>query len=293
MRFAAGRSMVSHRFKKTRSLAKAFSNAVFITGTDTGVGKTVLTVAWLRYLASIGYHPMGLKPWCSGNREDVRRIQRASTPRIAVDLINPFFFERPVAPVASRLRGAMPRRSKSVSWEKKLLSIAAKLPKGQPLLVEGIGGLLVPISRSKLLVDFIVPMKCPVVIVAKNSLGTLNHTLLTVSELEKRGVQNFFVVLMAPERSDASTPSNARILANFLGKNRVFDFPRLGPWPALRPRRKKDQKNFKKTLARITAMTIVWPRCCDARCGVRRNQSNMAERSAKKSVARSSGSKQR
>src|SRR5450631_3532050 len=114
---------------------------LFITGTDTGVGKTVLTALLTRFLRESGVHAAALKPICSGGRTDARALHTAMAGALALDEINPWHFSAPVAPsLAAR------RENKIVKLPQVLAHIRAMQKRFDVLLVEGAGGLLSPLG---------------------------------------------------------------------------------------------------------------------------------------------------
>src|SRR5437870_3992669 len=158
----------------------------FITGTDTGVGKTHVTAALLRELRRQGVAAAAFKPIACGpgGRDDARQFARLMNNEIPLDIINPIFLRHPLAPsVAARLehRRIDPDRVHSAF---DLLTSAFC-----PVLVEGAGGLLVPIRRNYFVVDLARELGLPVIVVSRLSLGTINHTLLTVRQAQVSGLE--------------------------------------------------------------------------------------------------------
>src|SRR5438477_7771150 len=92
---------VQLKFYKLRNLPDMRSKIIFITGTDTGVGKTVLTACLLDHLLKSGVDAIAMKPFCSGNREDVELFQAIQEHRLSDAAINPFYFADPVAPLVA------------------------------------------------------------------------------------------------------------------------------------------------------------------------------------------------
>ena len=161
------------------------SLTLFITGTDTGVGKTFVTAALVRGLRRAGIHAGAVKPFATGSHEDARVLRAAMDGELALKQINPVFFRRPLAPMAAaRLEG-------------KRVGLAPRLPEGrfELLLVEGIGGWLVPLTARVTVADWVARRGWPVIIVARAGLGTINHTLLTVESARHRGVKIVAIVL--------------------------------------------------------------------------------------------------
>lgn len=221
---------------------------IFITGTDTGVGKTLLTGLLLHHLRQSGCHALAMKPFCSGSRADIEFLRAIQDGELTPDEITPFFFAEPLAPlVASR------RHRRLVSVPAVVRHIRRLSRRCQCLLIEGIGGLLVPLARGFMVRDLMARLQCQVIVVSRNRLGTINHTLLTVGALkaiENKGVK---VVLMSHKNEDPSVKSNRRILAELLVPTPVWPVPFLGA-NALRLKAvKRNRKKMQKSLARILA----------------------------------------
>ena len=148
---------------------------IFITGTDTGVGKTVFTAHLLHYLRSNGHNALALKPFCSGGREDARLLQSLQTG-LTLDEINPFHYRKALAPGL-----AAPKDRKKVTLKSVVDQIFLQKNRCETLLVEGAGGLMVPLGKGFLVADLIVKLEAAVVVVARNKLGAINHILLTLN----------------------------------------------------------------------------------------------------------------
>jgi dethiobiotin synthetase len=216
---------------------------LFITGTDTGVGKTVLTALLTRLLRERGINVAALKPVCSGNRADARKILAALDGALTLNEVNPWHFRAPIAPsLAAWLE------KKPVKLAQVLEHIRATRKKFAVLLVEGAGGLLSPLgvcsgglrpSPSSTLTerrykenfdsrDLILALRATPIIVAPNKLGAVNHLLLTLESLPKNLRARAKVVLMSPPKSDAATASNAKLLAQFMLPGKILSLPWLG-----------------------------------------------------------------
>jgi dethiobiotin synthetase len=222
---------------------------IFVTGTDTGVGKTVITALLLHQFRRHGVAALAMKPFCSGSRHDVDCLQSIQEGELTVDECNPFYFQRPLAPwVAARLE----RRSVSL----KALSGAMTHVQRQcaVLLVEGAGGVLAPLGRGGFtMLEVIQSYRIPaeVVVVARNSLGTINHTLLAIRAVQSVHVKSMSVILNERKRTDESSLSNLQALRCLLGSIRVRGMPYLGLQPLVREALNRNQKNIKKSLAPI------------------------------------------
>jgi len=168
----------------------------FVTGTDTGVGKTVVSAALLLRLrehTAVRYW----KPIQTGIEQDddtneVRVLARAAEREIRPDGIR---LERPVSPhLAARLAG--------IRIDLDALSLPASSNDSAAWIVEGAGGVLVPINERELMVDLMRRIGLPVVIAARSTLGTINHTLLTISAVRTAGLRVAGVVMVGPPSAD-------------------------------------------------------------------------------------------
>jgi dethiobiotin synthetase len=184
----------------------------FVTGTDTGVGKTEVAGALLSLMADAGLAPGVFKPYESGC-SDVERPADALALRAAarsddpLPMISIHRFRAKVAPgVAAERLGLSP------SWTETLKAFRAF--QGRALVVEGAGGLLVPLDAHHQVLDLVAATRLPVVLVARAGLGTLNHTGLSLLALRARRIRVRAVVLVrsSPAR-DASVRDNARWLS--------------------------------------------------------------------------------
>lgn len=154
----------------------------FITGTDTGVGKTYVTALLTRALRSAGLDTVALKPISCGDREDAESLRNAIGGELSLDAINPLWFDAPAAPlVAAREEGRSIERADLRDW------YTALRQSRKSLLVEGVGGWLVPVAEGLGGAEFAAIFDLPVVIVVANRLGCLNHTLLTIESVRTRG----------------------------------------------------------------------------------------------------------
>jgi len=164
--------------------------SLFLTGTDTGVGKTFVAVQLLRLLRAAGVASVGMKPICCGDREDARQLLAASTEGTTLDEINPVWLQSPAAPsVAAEIEHV------EIDLAKIDQHFRVLAERFEVVIVEGVGGWLVPITSDLFVSDLAKRLDLPVVIIAENRLGCLNHTLLTVNSVRNRGVAVAAVVL--------------------------------------------------------------------------------------------------
>lgn len=198
-------------------------STIFITGTDTGVGKTVLSALLVRYLRENGVRAGALKPLCSGGRDDARALLAALGGALTLDEVNPWHFRAALAPTL-----AARRERKTVKLAPVLAHIRRLQKRFETTLVEGAGGLLSPLGEGFDSRDLLVALRAAPVIVGPNQLGVVNHFLLTLEALPDRFRSRAKLVLMAPAKPDSATGSNAALLGQFFPAERIATFPWLG-----------------------------------------------------------------
>jgi dethiobiotin synthetase len=167
------------------------SRGTFVTGTDTGVGKTVVSCAMIHAIASAGCRVVGMKPVAAGaqsgetglRNDDVERLTAASNVKAPRMYVNPYCFEPPVAPhIAARAAGV------SIDIENIVLAFQQLAASADWIVVEGIGGLCVPLNAREDTADLAWRLGLPVVLVVGVRLGCINHALLTLHALRSRGL---------------------------------------------------------------------------------------------------------
>ena len=204
----------------------------FVTGTDTGVGKTVLTAVTVRQWRAQQVRARAVKPLCSGGRDDARVLRAAQDDALGLDAVNPWHFEAALAPAMAARREGRPVRLREV-----LRFVQASRADCDVLLVEGAGGLLSPLGDDFDSRTLIARLEALPVVVAANRLGCLNQVLLTLEALGD-AADRAMLVLMQPPRSNLVSVTNAEALRDRWGPERVVEFPWLGPrW---RSRAEKD-----------------------------------------------------
>ena len=162
--------------------------AYFVTGTDTGVGKTHVCCALLHRFAQQGYSTIGMKPVAAGldadgRNEDVELLRAASSVAATTELINPFAFKSPIAPhLAAAEEGRAIRFAPIVEALGKLVQQA------EVVIVEGVGGFRVPLGPDGDSADLAQALALPVILVVGLRLGCINHALLTVEAIQARGL---------------------------------------------------------------------------------------------------------
>ncbi len=169
-------------------------SAFFITGTDTEIGKTICSVALMRYLQQSGQQVIGLKPIASGcentpegyRNEDARRLQQHSSIELAYSAINPYAFLPPIAPhLAADKVGVQIdvfQLAKHITYLKQAYNV-------DKWLIEGVGGWRVPLNEQQSIQDLVHQLKIPVILVVGLKLGCINHALLTAETIVRDGCQ--------------------------------------------------------------------------------------------------------
>jgi dethiobiotin synthetase len=211
----------------------------FVTGTGTEVGKTVVAAVIARSLVAAGNRVAVFKPAVSGLEDDAEPdhalLRRAARSTQSDDEIAPYRFGPPVSPhLGAKLAGDQidPAR----------LQAAARRASGRAdvLVVEGVGGLLVPLTLGYLVRDFARDLGVPIVIASKPGLGTINHTLLTIEAARAVGLEVVLVVLTPWPADPSAVEASNRDAIGRLGAVQVEPLPELDldapeSWPALRP----------------------------------------------------------
>lgn len=222
---------------------------IFVTGTDTGVGKTLLTAHWLHALRKAGRPALAMKPFCSGGREDVDMLQALQPGELPDSEANPFYFSAPLAPLAAarRVRDQIPLATA-------LARIGALQSRCETLLVEGSGGVLVPLGPDYTVLDLVGQLPCATVVVARDRLGTINHTALTVRALAAVHRQPVAVILMTEARPDLSAKSNAGMLTRLLPGVPILRLPHLGPRATQAGSVRKNFRRVARCLQRLNVL---------------------------------------
>ncbi|MFO0582282.1 MAG: dethiobiotin synthase [Anaeromyxobacter sp.] len=198
---------------------------LFVTGTDTGVGKTEVSCALLEAARATAVDAVGMKPAQSGvtadEPSDAQRLREASGRCEPLEALCPYTFEAPLAPaVAARLAGV------AISIERIEEAARALAARHATVLVEGAGGLLVPLTDELTYADLAARLGLPVLVVARAGLGTVNHTALTVEAISSRGLRLAGIVLnRTTPTDDPSVPHNASEIARITGREPIAILP--------------------------------------------------------------------
>lgn len=205
----------------------------FITGTDTGVGKTVVSAAIIKALQAGGVNACGMKPvetGCSrlGNNlfpSDGMFLKNVARMEEPVHHVTPYCFENPVAPsLAAEMEG------RSVSIASIMERFDALLKKYHSVVVEGIGGILVPLMKDYFVIDLVREMDLPLIVVTRPSLGTINHTLLTVNYALKERIKVSGIIVNFSRPAEGTVAENT----NSLVLQQMCPVPVIGTFPYLK-----------------------------------------------------------
>jgi len=199
---------------------------IFITGTDTGVGKTRVASLLVRALRAAGTDAVGFKPICCGERGDAEALAEASGGAVTLNDVNPVWLRPPVAPyTAAMIEGRM------VDLALVREKFAELRAAHATVVVEGAGGWFVPVTRDFSMADLAIEFALPVIVVAANRLGVINHTLLTLAAIRASGLKCLGVVLNhphAPDPEDPAVVTNPGVLGELLAALPVGAVPLLG-----------------------------------------------------------------
>jgi dethiobiotin synthetase len=220
---------------------------IFVTGTDTGVGKTLLTGMLLHHLRADGKRALAMKPFCSGRLGDVSLFQQIQGAELSREEINPFYFRESVAPLV-----AVRKHRHRISLGDVLERIRSIRERCEYLLVEGAGGLMVPLGEKFSVADLISRLDCYVLVVGRNQLGVINHTRLTLNGLAVCQFKGVKVVLMGNATPDSAAASNVRMLRELTTPTVVVEVPFLGIGMGGVEGLSRKCKKIKKTLAAIS-----------------------------------------
>jgi len=166
-------------------------NSVFITGTDTEVGKTFYSKLLLRSLNAQGIRTAAMKPLASGaevhngklRNADALILQQAANTSFSYELCNPYCFEAAVAPHLAAKQAGVRIETDVIQHAYEQLHQQADVT-----VVEGVGGWMVPLDDNQTVADLVQTMELPVILVVGMRLGCINHALLTAENIKKRGV---------------------------------------------------------------------------------------------------------
>ena len=206
---------------------KNLPKAVFITGTDTGVGKTAVTAALAALLLEKGFLTGVIKPFQTGTEldglSDAEFIYGFLGRDCVLSEVSPCRLQAPLSPYrAAEIEGIKIPLDGIIEHTRDYIS------RNDVTLIEGAGGLCVPVTKSYMMADLAVDLDAPMVIVARPGLGTLNHTALSLEYARQRGARVLGVVINGfPEPADVASATNPAVLRD------VFSVNILGVLPCL------------------------------------------------------------
>jgi len=225
---------VARRAERREQNTKGF----FITGTDTGVGKTIISAALIKAAHMLGLKACGMKPIETGCKQTENRkgndslipsdgtfLREITGTDESIDLITPVRFENPLAPLpASEIE------DKPIDLDKIKTAYRKLSGRYDVIIVEGIGGLLVPIKREYFVIDLAKYFGFPIIVVSKPGLGTINHTMLTVNYAIKEGldVAGIIINYTRPPENTLAENTNPEII------KRLSPVPVLGIFPYMK-----------------------------------------------------------
>jgi dethiobiotin synthetase len=186
--------------------------SLFITGTDTGVGKTHTAARLLQVLRASGESCAGMKPICCGDRRDAELLLAAGSHGVTINDVNPVWLKTPAAPMVGSSMEKV-----DIDVDHILSAFHSLQNRVEHVIVEGVGGWMVPIRRDYFVSDLAAVMTLPVLAVASNRLGCLNHAVLTVQSILGHGLRCVGLVLNnAQATDDIAALTNADILRKIL-----------------------------------------------------------------------------
>ena len=191
------------------------SKGLFITGTDTGCGKTEVTLGLMQALQNRGERAVGMKPVASGaeqspeglRNEDALSIQAQASLELAYERVNPFAYEPPIAPHLAAESAGRPIDLSRIAEEYRHLAGMA-----DRVIVEGVGGWSVPLDASRTVADLARHLELPVILVVGMRLGCINHALLTQAAIRQSGAKLVGWVANQVESQMASLEGNLETL---------------------------------------------------------------------------------
>ncbi len=206
----------------------------FVTGTDTGVGKTLVAVSLLRGLAAAGYGAVGMKPVAAGctlqdgelRNNDALALQQAGTRRLSYREVNPVALEQAVAPHLAAARERVAIRVTDIARCARGLARP-----GEFLVVEGAGGWRVPLEGRASMADLAVAIGLPVLLVVGIRLGCLNHALLSAEAIRRDGLDLAGWIAVRVDPHAALADEQIATLGERLGCPHAGTVPWLGPTP--------------------------------------------------------------
>jgi dethiobiotin synthetase len=202
------------------------TRGIFVTGTDTGVGKTRVAVALLQGLAAQGVRAVGMKPVAAGvlpgeaRNADVTALIGAAGVAAPIADINPFCYAQPIAPHL-----AAAQEGRGIDLDTIAAAYASLAARSDAIVVEGAGGASTPLSERADMLDIAARLGLPVLLVVGIRLGCLNHALLTANAIRARGLELAGWVANRIDPAMPAATANVATLARMLAAPLVADLP--------------------------------------------------------------------
>jgi len=225
--------------------------AWFITGTDTGVGKTLVAAGLMRALHKEGLTVAGMKPVASGafvtnaglRNADAKMLRDVADIKCNYETVNPYVFEPPIAPhIAAELAGVF------VDPERIRQEFQTLVGQSDCVVVEGVGGWLVPLAPHFTLADLVVELDLPVIMVVGMRLGCINHALLTAEAIIQRGL------VLSGWVANQIDPHFSCLSENLSALERRIPAPCIGVLPYIRG----DSRNPEQIAGKINIRPLRW-----------------------------------
>lgn len=206
--------------------------AVFVTSSGTGIGKTFVTLQLAAELAAAGRRVRALKPVASGfdaaRPEDsdsalLLQAQGLEATAANLDAVSPWRFSAPLSPDM-----AAAREGRSIPFDALVAFCRTAIERGGDTLIEGVGGVMVPLDARHTVLDWIAALRVPALLVVGSYLGTLSHSLTAAAALQRREVPLLGVVVSESAEQPVAAAETAATLARFVAPAPVLVLPRAG-----------------------------------------------------------------
>jgi len=192
---------------------------LFLTGTDTDVGKTYVASLLVRALRRAGRDTAPMKPFCCGDRDDALALFAACNGEVPLNVINPVWYNTPASPYAA---AKMENRPPDLDLVR--AAFQQLRARHRSLIVEGVGGWMAPIAKDYYVADLAAECALPVAVVVRNRLGALNHALLTVRDIKARGLPFAGIIFnRTAAESDHAAATNRALLEELMGEPVLFE----------------------------------------------------------------------
>jgi len=206
------------------------NNQFLVVGTDTGVGKTIFVSLLCNYIRNRGNKALPIKPFCSGGKLDLNMLLSAQGEGLKESEINFWYCDESVSPAAWEFRTG---GEIDINYFVEKLKKWGKVDQGYDiLLVEGVGGLLSPVTQKHTIATIGQKIGFNVILIAQNRVGVINHVLLTIEAALSRGLSVACIILMEQEEPDDSAADNIELIRLHLPSiddfKGIYEFPWLG-----------------------------------------------------------------